>query len=108
MECPQRTASRGVTLSMQSVARRWFAQMLSARADRVLRSAGLHGATRGSRAATLGSSLVTDRRLRLDSPIYVAGHRGLVGSAVWRHLQVQGFLNLLGAVLERGRPPRPG
>jgi GDP-L-fucose synthase len=30
------------------------------------------------------------------SRIYVAGHRGLVGSAIWRELQRQGFKNLLG------------
>lgn len=29
--------------------------------------------------------------------IYVAGHRGLVGSAMWRHLSDEGFLNLIGA-----------
>ena len=28
--------------------------------------------------------------LPLDAPIYVAGHRGLVGSAVWRHLRDRG------------------
>jgi GDP-L-fucose synthase len=31
-----------------------------------------------------------------DSRIYVAGHRGLVGSAIWRKLQQQGFQNLIG------------
>ncbi len=31
-----------------------------------------------------------------DARVYVAGHRGLVGSAVWRHLQAEGFSNLLG------------
>jgi GDP-L-fucose synthase len=31
-----------------------------------------------------------------DAKIYVAGHRGLVGSALWRELQRQGFANLLG------------
>ena len=31
-----------------------------------------------------------------DAPIYVAGHRGLVGSALWRELQRQGFNRLLG------------
>jgi GDP-L-fucose synthase len=36
-------------------------------------------------------------RLDRDAPIYVAGHRGLVGSAVWRHLAGEGFTNLLGA-----------
>lgn len=29
--------------------------------------------------------------------VYVAGHRGLVGSAIWRFLESQGFTNLLGA-----------
>jgi len=29
--------------------------------------------------------------------VYVAGHRGLVGSAVWRHLRAQGFTRLVGA-----------
>jgi len=29
--------------------------------------------------------------------IYIAGHCGLVGSAVWRHFQVQGFTSLVGA-----------
>ena len=31
-----------------------------------------------------------------NSRIYVAGHRGLVGSAIWRELQRQGFKNLTG------------
>jgi GDP-L-fucose synthase len=29
--------------------------------------------------------------------VHIAGHRGLVGSAVWRHLQEQGFTSLVGA-----------
>ncbi|MGA1835716.1 GDP-L-fucose synthase [Herbiconiux sp. 11R-BC] len=28
--------------------------------------------------------------------IYVAGHRGLVGSAIWRNLEAEGFTNLIG------------
>jgi GDP-L-fucose synthase len=28
--------------------------------------------------------------------VYIAGHRGLVGSAIWRHLEVQGFTALVG------------
>jgi GDP-L-fucose synthase len=31
-----------------------------------------------------------------QSPFYVAGHRGLVGSAVWRRLEQEGFESLLG------------
>ncbi|MBI5773713.1 MAG: GDP-L-fucose synthase [Verrucomicrobia bacterium] len=31
-----------------------------------------------------------------DARIFVAGHRGLVGSAIWRELQRQGFTNLIG------------
>ena len=31
-----------------------------------------------------------------NSRIYVAGHRGLVGSAIWRELERQGFSNLIG------------
>ncbi|HKQ40628.1 MAG TPA: NAD-dependent epimerase/dehydratase family protein, partial [Verrucomicrobiae bacterium] len=31
-----------------------------------------------------------------DSQIYIAGHRGLVGSAIWRELQRLGYRNLIG------------
>lgn len=31
-----------------------------------------------------------------SSPFYVAGHRGLAGGAIWRHLAEQGFDNLVG------------
>lgn len=31
-----------------------------------------------------------------DTKIYVAGHRGLVGSAIWRNLQSKGYTNLVG------------
>ncbi len=31
-----------------------------------------------------------------NSKIYIAGHRGLVGSAIWRNLQQRGFTNLIG------------
>lgn len=34
--------------------------------------------------------------LSLDSRILVAGHRGLVGSAVWNELESQGYANLVG------------
>ncbi|WP_127129815.1 GDP-L-fucose synthase [Georgenia sp. SYP-B2076] len=31
-----------------------------------------------------------------DAVVYIAGHRGLVGSAVWRHLEGRGFSRLVG------------
>ncbi len=34
--------------------------------------------------------------LNSDTPVYVAGHRGLVGSAVWRQLESEGCDNLIG------------
>lgn len=54
-----------------------------------------------------------------DDLVYVAGHRGLAGSAIWRELERQGFTNLIGrssteldlrerdAVLEFFRGHRP-
>jgi GDP-L-fucose synthase len=38
--------------------------------------------------------------MKHDGAIYVAGHRGLVGSAVWRELQCQGFKRLIGKTRE--------
>jgi len=34
------------------------------------------------------------------SKIYVAGHTGLVGSALWKNLQSKGYINLIGRTLE--------
>ena len=34
--------------------------------------------------------------LTLDSKIYVAGHHGLAGSAIWRSLERRGYRNLIG------------
>lgn len=34
--------------------------------------------------------------MKTSDTIYVAGHRGLAGSAIWRHLEDQGFTNLVG------------
>jgi GDP-L-fucose synthase len=34
--------------------------------------------------------------LPLDARVYVAGHRGLVGSAIWRHLTARGHTALIG------------
>ena len=46
---------------------------------------------------TLDDSSKVSRPLRKDARIYIAGHRGLVGGAIWRHLESEGFSNLVGA-----------
>lgn len=38
----------------------------------------------------------TPAPLDRNAPFYVAGHRGLVGSAIWRHLESEGFTDLVG------------
>lgn len=43
-----------------------------------------------------GGAVHSPAPLDRHAPFYVAGHRGLVGSALWRHLEVQGFTNLIG------------
>lgn len=34
--------------------------------------------------------------MQTSDTIYVAGHRGMAGSAIWRHLEKQGYTNLVG------------
>lgn len=34
--------------------------------------------------------------MKKETKIYIAGHRGMVGAAVWRHLEQKGFTNLIG------------
>lgn len=34
--------------------------------------------------------------MELTSKIYIAGHRGMVGSAIWRNLEAKGYTNLIG------------
>ena len=34
--------------------------------------------------------------MQLNSKIYIAGHRGMVGSAIWRQLEKLGYNNLIG------------
>jgi GDP-L-fucose synthase len=38
--------------------------------------------------------------MELNSKIYVAGHRGLVGSGIWRALERHGYANLLGKSID--------
>src|SRR5687767_5503407 len=47
--------------------------------------------TRGG-CVTAGFSMT----LPVDAKVYVAGHRGLVGSAIWRHLEQRGSTRLIG------------
>ena len=35
-----------------------------------------------------------------ESKVYIAGHRGMVGSAVWRALESKGYTNLIGKTFE--------
>jgi GDP-L-fucose synthase len=35
--------------------------------------------------------------MNLNTKIYIAGHRGMVGSAIWRTLTAKGYTNLIGA-----------
>lgn len=35
-----------------------------------------------------------------NSKIYVGGHRGLVGSAIWKNLQLKGYTNLIGKTID--------
>jgi GDP-L-fucose synthase len=37
------------------------------------------------------------RAINREARVYIAGHRGLVGSAIWRHFREQGFTALVGA-----------
>lgn len=40
--------------------------------------------------------IVASHPIPRDARLYIAGHRGLVGSALWRHFTAQGFKNLIG------------
>lgn len=44
----------------------------------------------------VAKSCTSSFELHKDLPFFVAGHRGLVGSAIWRHLEAQGFSQLIG------------
>lgn len=48
-----------------------------------------------SSAMDMGLSIVMNNRMRRDSKIYVAGHRGLVGSALLRRLKDAGYSNIV-------------
>lgn len=62
--------------------------------DRPPRTAGLGMSAAGSDVSS--ASDYTPGPLDRDAPFYVAGHRGLVGSAIWRQLEGRGFTNLIG------------
>ena len=35
--------------------------------------------------------------MKKNTKIYIAGHKGMVGSAIWRTLSAKGYTNLIGA-----------
>jgi GDP-L-fucose synthase len=41
--------------------------------------------------------IIIIKEMNLDTKIYIAGHRGMVGSAIWRTLSAKGYTNLIGA-----------
>lgn len=43
-----------------------------------------------------GGAIYSPGELDREAPFYVAGHRGLVGSAIWRRLHAAGFSRLVG------------
>lgn len=45
---------------------------------------------------TTGPSSDVPGPLDRDEPLYIAGHRGLVGSALWRRFEGEGFTSLIG------------
>lgn len=45
---------------------------------------------------TTGGIKFAPEQLDRSSTFYVAGHRGLVGSAIWRNLKAEGFTNVVG------------
>ncbi len=52
-------------------------------------------------ASNLSNSMWQDKsEMTADSPIYVAGHKGLVGSAIIRKLQSQGYKNIITRTME--------
>lgn len=47
-------------------------------------------------STAVGGVEYTPGELDRDATFYVAGHRGLVGSAIWRKLEASGFANIVG------------
>ena len=45
---------------------------------------------------TCGSRYIINKMITKNTKIYIAGHRGMVGSAVWRILESKGYSNLIG------------
>ena len=41
--------------------------------------------------------------LEKNAKIFIAGHRGLVGSAIWNNLRQRGYTNLVGRFAGRNR-----
>ncbi|GAA2527013.1 GDP-L-fucose synthase family protein [Rarobacter incanus] len=50
----------------------------------------------GNKVTVTGVAEYNPAELDREAAFYVAGHRGLVGSAIWRRLEASGFTNLVG------------
>jgi len=48
----------------------------------------------------MNSNINIEKNMNKTSKIYVAGHTGLVGSALWKNLLSKGYTNLIGRTLE--------
>ena len=51
---------------------------------------------KNKQTGSVSTPLPHRERLGSGSKIYVAGHKGLVGSAIWRNLKERGYTNLVG------------
>ena len=39
---------------------------------------------------------MSNNKITKDSKVYIAGHTGMVGSAIWKNLQLSGYKNIIG------------
>ena len=65
------------------------------------RLAPVTSATRGSADVLIGTQSTLNLMVPQDARIFVAGHRGLVGSAIVRRLEAAGYTNLQVATREQ-------
>ena len=77
-----------------------FEELVKIMADSDLRKAeaealGFGGLLRGKGSVQTPDERIEDQMMEKDAKIYVAGHRGMVGSAIKRELERQGYTNII-------------